>query len=56
VLLAGVFLGLLAGALAAVVLVAAGRAGWRTALPFGPPLLTGAVLAVALQAAGTLGP
>jgi leader peptidase (prepilin peptidase)/N-methyltransferase len=55
VLLAGVFLGLLAGALAAVVLVAAGRAGWRTALPFGPPLLTGAVLAVALQTVGSLG-
>jgi leader peptidase (prepilin peptidase)/N-methyltransferase len=55
VLLAGVFLGLLAGSLAAVVLVAAGRAGWRTALPFGPPLLTGAALAAALQAIGTLG-
>jgi leader peptidase (prepilin peptidase)/N-methyltransferase len=54
VLLAGVFLGLLAGSLAAVVLVAAGRAGWRTALPFGPPLLTGAVLAVALQTVGSL--
>ena len=26
-----------------------GRAGLRTALPFGPPLLTGAVLAFALQ-------
>jgi leader peptidase (prepilin peptidase)/N-methyltransferase len=48
-LLAGVFLGLVAGAAASVTLVAAGRAGWRTALPFGPPLLVGAVLALALQ-------
>jgi leader peptidase (prepilin peptidase)/N-methyltransferase len=55
VLLAGVFLGLLVGSLVAVVLMATGRAGWRTALPFGPPLLAGAVLAVTLRAAGTLG-
>ncbi len=48
-LLAGVFLGLVAGAAASVTLVAAGRAGWRTALPFGPPLLVGAALALALQ-------
>jgi leader peptidase (prepilin peptidase) / N-methyltransferase len=48
-LLAGVFLGLVAGAAASVTLVATGRAGWRTALPFGPPLLVGAVLALALQ-------
>ena len=54
-LLAGVFLGLLVGSLIAVVLMATGRAGWRTALPFGPPLLTGAALAVALQATGVLG-
>ena len=47
-LLAGVFLGLVAGAAASVTLVATGRAGWRTALPFGPPLLVGAVLALAL--------
>jgi leader peptidase (prepilin peptidase) / N-methyltransferase len=31
------------------VLLATGRAGWRTALPFGPPLLVGAVLALALE-------
>ena len=43
------FLGLVAGAAASVTLVATGRAGWRTALPFGPPLLVGAVLALALQ-------
>jgi hypothetical protein len=55
VLLAGVFLGLVVGSIAAVVLLATGRAGWRTALPFGPPLLTGAAMAVALQLTGTLG-
>lgn len=53
-LLAAVFLGLLAGAAASLVLVAAGRAGWRTALPFGPPLLAGAVLALALAGSSTL--
>ncbi|WNV77470.1 prepilin peptidase [Geodermatophilus sp. DSM 44513] len=47
-LLAGVFLGLLTGAVASLTLIAAGRAGWRTALPFGPPLLVGAALALAL--------
>ena len=41
VLLAGVFLGLLTGALVSLVLLATRRAGWRTALPFGPPLLVG---------------
>jgi leader peptidase (prepilin peptidase)/N-methyltransferase len=50
VLLAGVFLGLLTGALVSVALVATRRAGWRTALPFGPPLMAGAVLALALGA------
>jgi leader peptidase (prepilin peptidase)/N-methyltransferase len=49
VLLAGVFLGLLVGGLLSVVLLASRRAGWRTALPFGPPLLVGAVLALALM-------
>ena len=48
-LLAGVLLGLVTGAAASLTLIAAGRAGWRTALPFGPPLLVGAVLALALQ-------
>ena len=48
VLLAGVFLGLLIGALVSAVLLATRRAGWRTAIPFGPPLLVGAVLALAL--------
>jgi leader peptidase (prepilin peptidase)/N-methyltransferase len=47
-LLAGVLLGLGTGAAASLTLIAAGRAGWRTALPFGPPLLVGAVLALAL--------
>jgi len=50
-LLAGVFLGLLAGALVSLVLLAARRAGWRTALPFGPPLLLGAVLALLAESA-----
>jgi leader peptidase (prepilin peptidase)/N-methyltransferase len=45
----GVFLGLLTGALIAVALLATRRAGWRTALPFGPPLLVGAALALALH-------
>ncbi|WP_448639891.1 prepilin peptidase [Geodermatophilus sp. URMC 63] len=49
VLLAGVFLGVLAGAAVSLLLVATRRAGWRTALPFGPPLLLGAVLALALE-------
>jgi leader peptidase (prepilin peptidase) / N-methyltransferase len=48
VLLAGIFLGLLVGSIVSVALVATRRAGWRTALPFGPPLLAGAVLALAL--------
>ena len=50
VLLAGVFLGLVTGALVSVTLLATRRAGWRTALPFGPPLMVGAVLALALGA------
>ncbi len=54
-LLAGVFLGLVTGAAASVTLVVAGRAGWRTALPFGPPLLVGAVLAVAVAGPVPLG-
>ena len=45
-LLTGVLLGLVTGAAASLTLIAAGRAGWRTALPFGPPLLVGAVLAL----------
>jgi leader peptidase (prepilin peptidase)/N-methyltransferase len=54
-LLAGVFLGLVAGALVSLVLLATRRAGWRTAVPFGPPLLTGAVLALALAGPATFG-
>ncbi|MGY2063968.1 prepilin peptidase [Blastococcus sp. SYSU DS0619] len=46
VLLAGVFLGLLTGAVVSVALVASRRAGWRSSVPFGPPLLVGAVLAL----------
>jgi leader peptidase (prepilin peptidase) / N-methyltransferase len=55
VLLAGVFLGLVVGSVVAVVALATRRAGLRTALPFGPPLLTGAALAVALDLVGTFG-
>jgi leader peptidase (prepilin peptidase)/N-methyltransferase len=54
VLLAGVFLGLLTGASVSVVLLATRRAGWRTAIPFGPPLLTGAVLALALAGSASV--
>jgi leader peptidase (prepilin peptidase)/N-methyltransferase len=50
VLISGVFLGLLTGALVSILLLATRRAGWRTAIPFGPPLLAGAVLALALGA------
>jgi leader peptidase (prepilin peptidase) / N-methyltransferase len=53
VLLTGILLGLLAGALGALLLIVAGRAGWRTAVPFGPPLLLGAAVALALS--GSLG-
>ncbi len=46
--LTGVFLGLLLGAVGALVLVALRRAGWRSAIPFGPALLSGAAVAFAL--------
>jgi leader peptidase (prepilin peptidase) / N-methyltransferase len=49
VLLAGVLLGLLVGAGGSLLMVATRRAGWRTAVPFGPPLLAGAALALALD-------
>ncbi|MGZ4507286.1 MAG: prepilin peptidase [Blastococcus sp.] len=55
VLLAGIFLGLLTGALVSLALLATRRAGWRTAVPFGPPLLVGAVLALALAGGAALG-
>lgn len=54
VLLAGVFLGLVAGALGSLALLLTRRAGWRTAVPFGPPLLLGAALALALGGAASL--
>jgi leader peptidase (prepilin peptidase) / N-methyltransferase len=50
VLMTGVFLGLLSGALVSLALLATRRVGWRTAIPFGPPLLAGAVLVLALGA------
>jgi leader peptidase (prepilin peptidase)/N-methyltransferase len=42
----GLAAGVLLGAVAAVALLAAGRAGWRTQLAYGPALLAGSVLAV----------
>lgn len=48
-LLTGVFLGLLTGAALSLALLVTRRAGWRTAIPFGPPLLVGAVLALVLS-------
>jgi leader peptidase (prepilin peptidase)/N-methyltransferase len=55
VLLAGMFLGLLAGAVGSLALLATRRAGWRAAVPFGPPLLTGAVLALVVAGPAALG-
>jgi leader peptidase (prepilin peptidase)/N-methyltransferase len=55
VLLAGIFLGLVTGAVVSIVLLVSGSAGWRTAVPFGPPLLTGAVLALVVAGPGALG-
>ena len=48
-----VFLGLLAGEAVSLLLVATRRADWRTPVPFGPPLLAGAVLALLVE--GPLG-
>lgn len=48
VLLLGVLAGLVLGAVGSLLLLATRRAGWRTAVPFGPPLLAGAYLALAL--------
>jgi leader peptidase (prepilin peptidase)/N-methyltransferase len=48
VLMAGVFAGFLIGALGSLLLIAVGRAGWRTRIAFGPPLLAGAYVALAL--------
>jgi leader peptidase (prepilin peptidase) / N-methyltransferase len=50
VLMTGTFLGLLTGALVSLALLATGRVGWRSAIPFGPPLLAGAVLVLTLGA------
>jgi leader peptidase (prepilin peptidase)/N-methyltransferase len=52
VLVAGVLAGFFVGAVGSLVLMAAGRAGWRTAVAFGPALLVGAYAGLAL--AGTL--
>jgi leader peptidase (prepilin peptidase)/N-methyltransferase len=42
----GTLLAFVLGGLTGLVLMAAGRAGRRTAIPFGPPMLAGALLAV----------
>lgn len=52
-LLIGAFGGFLLGALAGVVVLAAGKGGRKTALPFGPFMITAALLAI--FAAGPLG-
>lgn len=46
--LTGFLLGLLLGAAVSLVLLVVRRVGWRTAVPFGPPLLVGAAVALAL--------
>lgn len=46
VLVVGVFLGFLLGGLVAVALIVARRAGRRSALPFGPFMLAGALIAI----------
>jgi leader peptidase (prepilin peptidase)/N-methyltransferase len=50
VLVVGVFAGFVLGAVVGVSLMAAGRAGRRSAIPFGPFLIVGAFLAVYLGA------
>ena len=46
VLLVGAFGGFLLGALAGLVVLATGRGGRKTALPFGPFMITGALIAI----------
>jgi leader peptidase (prepilin peptidase)/N-methyltransferase len=50
VLMSGVFAGFLVGALGSLLLIAVGRAGWRTRVAFGPPLLVGAYFSLWLAA------
>jgi leader peptidase (prepilin peptidase)/N-methyltransferase len=45
-LVVGAFLGFLIGAVVGVILIVAGRAGRKTAIPFGPYMLLGALIAV----------
>lgn len=45
-LVIGVVLGFVAAAVPLLVLMVAGRAGWRTRIPFGPAMLAGALAAV----------
>ena len=46
VLMTGVLAGFLVGALGSLLLIVLGRAGWRTRVAFGPPLLVGAYVAL----------
>ncbi|AYY13445.1 prepilin peptidase [Actinobacteria bacterium YIM 96077] len=46
VLIFGIFAGFVVGALVGVVLLVLGRAGRRSAIPFGPAMLVGALIAV----------
>jgi leader peptidase (prepilin peptidase)/N-methyltransferase len=45
-LIVGAFAGFLLGSLAGLVLIATGRGGGKTAMPFGPFMVAGALLAV----------
>lgn len=46
VLIAGTFLAFVAGGVLGIVLMAAGRAGWKSAIPFGPSMMAGALLGI----------
>lgn len=47
VLVAGTFLGFVVGGVLGIVLIVVGRAGWKSAIPFGPSMMAGALLGVA---------
>ncbi len=51
IVLPGLFFGFLAGAVVGVAMMATDRAGRRTALPFGPFLALGTVVAISLRTA-----
>ncbi len=45
-MIVGAFLGFLLGAVVGIALMAGGKAGRKTAIPFGPFMLAGALIAV----------